>query len=596
MKDEQKITTGRLEGNTATLKRVLLASQPRKDLIAGGIFVSLIDVVATLAFPLLAMQLVDSLGSGSFTLRSLMSSPTAQALFLALVIGAIASGISAYMLSKAGMLIARQLKNELFKCVVHRPVGYFDETETGDFVSRFSNDTKNISGLVTQNLSGLFEGILVLIGSAILLLALDVKLTVMIFAVILGAFAIMAPVLIKTAKFTEEINDVNAVFSSTLTRVFGEIRLVKAYTAERAEKLRVKDQLDSVYRKGLRITKIEALISPVNGLALTFALLIIFGYGGMRVAAGTLTIGTMTAFILYIFNIVVPIIQFSVIFTQYQAAKGSSAVLSDMLEFSDSQIHGGDAINNKSSSAGSLKFENVTFSYGDADGDKPAEFNLDGISFPVGKRTALIGPSGSGKSTVLALVQRLYEPTSGRITFCGKDISQLNIKSWRDIIGVVPQDSNMFRGTILDNVSYGAENIDIRKAWEAVQAANCHDFLPSQDSLHREVGEGGILLSGGQRQRLAIARAFYRDPAILLLDEATSALDTSNETIILDALQRLMKGRTTISITHRVSSLTRYDKVVAIEAGNVSMDNIDEDWPGNEVIKEKSIEEGNTPC
>ena len=596
MMDSEMQDSAKAKGSAATLKKVLLASRPRKDLIVGGIVIALFDVAATLVFPLLAMQLVDSIGNGSFTLQGLVTSPTAQLLLFALLVGAAASGVSAYMLSKAGMLIAKRLKTELFNAMVHRPVDYFDETETGEFVSRFSNDTKNISGLVTQNLSGLFEGILVLVGSAILLLTLDAKLTFMIFGVILGAFVVIAPVLVKTAKFTEEINDLNAAFSSTLTRVFGEIRLVKAYTAERSEKTRVETQLEDVYRKGLRITKIEALISPVNGLALTFALLIIFGYGGSRVASGTLTIGTMTAFILYIFNIVVPIIQFSIIFTQYQAARGSSAVLSEMLETTEPPADADEVVRGHSSETGALAFEGVTFSYGGGSGDGSASFQFDGIEFPLGKRTALIGPSGSGKSTVLALVQRLYEPSSGCITYRGKDIATFSVDSWRSIIGVVPQDSNMLRGTVLENVCYGSDVQDAERAWKAVEAANCRDFLETPDALHRDIGEGGILLSGGQRQRLAIARAFYRDPEILLLDEATSALDAGNEATILDALEKLMRGRTTISITHRVSSLTRYDKVVAIDAGHIASEESLVDDIAFETVRDQALEDGVRPC
>ncbi|HSF12348.1 MAG TPA: ABC transporter ATP-binding protein [Erythrobacter sp.] len=573
MDDQEHVSAAACRGNMASLRKVLAASAPRKGLIAAGIAVGLFDVVATVAFPLIARQLVDSMGDASFSLTALMASPIALALFGLLALGAVASGISGYLLSKAGMLIARQLKGELFARLLRRPVGYFDRTESGELVSRFANDTRNISGLVTKSLAGIFEGALVLVGSAVLLIMLDVPLTLMIFGVILGTFAIMAPVLIKTAKFTERINDQNARFGSLLTRVFGEIRLVKAFNAEPVEERRTRDQLGTIYQENLRISRIEALISPMNGLALTIAMLIIFGYGGLRVAQGTLTIGTLTAFILTIFNIVAPIIQFSMIFNQYQSALGSSAVLAEMLDETLEEPDTGTAAPGLAAGENAITFDGVRFGYEGASGDgepgAAALFNFDGVAIALGKRTAIVGPSGGGKSTLFALIERFYTPQTGRILYRGRDIAGFDLLQWRSMIGVVPQGSNLFAGSVLDNIAYGDPNPCAERAWRAAQSANCGDFLSGPDSLLREVGEGGVLLSGGQKQRIAIARMFYRDPQILLLDEATSALDASNEDSVLSALEQLMAGRTTLAITHRVASLDRFDHVLAIEHGRL---------------------------
>lgn len=579
MADQQHKDT-QSKGSLATLRKVLVASSPRKGLIMAGIAIALIDVAATLAFPLVAKQLVDSMGDTNFSLMGLAASPTAQGLFALLLLGAIASGVSAYVLSKAGMLIARQLKGELFSSIIKRPVGYFDQSESGELVSRFANDTRNISGLVTHNLAGLFEGILVLVGSTTILLWLDVPLTLMIFGVVLSSFAVMAPVLIKTAKYTERINDQNAEFGSRLTRVFSDIRLVKAFNAEPSEEERTRNKLEGIFKENLRIGRIEALISPVNGLALTIALLIIFGYGGMRVAQGTLTIGTLTAFILFIFNIVAPIIQFSMIFSQFQAARGSSAVLSEMLDNSEAEADTGNASpEDVRGDQGVITFDGVTFSYVGDNADGPTEFHFDDITIPLGKRTAIIGPSGGGKSTLFALLERFYTPQEGAILYRGRDIAGFDLSSWRSMIGMVPQGSNLFAGSILDNIAYGDPDPCLERAWEAAKAANCGDFLEGPDAMLREVGENGILLSGGQKQRVAIARVFYRNPKILLLDEATSALDTGNEDQILTALEALMADRTTIAITHRVTSLNRFDNVVAIEEGRARSTEVTEAAP-----------------
>lgn len=579
MADQQENDT-KSKGNLTTLYKVLVASAPRRGLILAGIAIALIDVAATLAFPLVAKQLVDSMGDDSFSLMGLVTSTTAQGLFALLLLGAVASGVSAYLLSKAGMLIARQLKGELFSSIIKRPVGFFDQSESGELVSRFANDTRNISGLVTHNLAGLFQGVLVLVGSTTILLWLDVPLTLMIFGVVLSSFAVMAPVLIKTAKYTERINDQNAEFGSRLTRVFGDIRLVKAFNAEPSEDQRTRARLEGIFTENLRIGRIEALISPVNGLALTVALLIIFGYGGMRVAQGTLTIGTLTAFILFIFNIVAPIIQFSMIFSQFQAARGSSAVLAEMLDESEAETNTGIASPlDVVSAQEAITFDGVSFSYVGENEDGPIEFHFDDIAIPLGKRTAIIGPSGGGKSTLFALLERFYTPQEGAILYRGRDIAGFDLSSWRSMIGMVPQGSNLFAGTILDNIAYGDPEPCMEKAWEAAQLANCGDFLDDRDAMLREVGENGILLSGGQKQRVAIARVFYRNPKILLLDEATSALDSGNEDQILSALEALMADRTTIAITHRVTSLNRFDNVVAIEEGRARSTRVNHSKP-----------------
>lgn len=569
MDDREHVETAACRGTTVSLRKVLAASAPRKGLIVAGIAVGLFDVAATIAFPLIARQLVDSMGEGGFSLATLVASPIALALFGLLAIGAVASGVSGYLLSKAGMLIARQLKGALFARLLRRPVGYFDRTESGELVSRFANDTRNISGLVTKSLAGMFEGALVLVGSAVVLIMLDVPLTLMIFGVILGTFAIMAPVLIKTARFTERINDQNARFGSLLTGVFGEIRLVKAFNAEPVEERRTRKQLGMIYQENLRISRIEALISPMNGLALTIAMLIIFGYGGMRVAQGTLTIGTLTAFILTIFNIVAPIVQFSMIFNQYQSALGSSAVLAEMLDETLEEPDAGTAAPAAAAGENALIFEGVRFGYDGAEQEAAALFDFDGVAIALGKRTAIVGPSGGGKSTLFALIERFYTPQAGRILYRGRDIAGFDLGQWRSMIGMVPQGSNLFAGSVLDNIAYGDPNPCAERAWRAAQSANCSDFLSRPDSLLREVGEGGVLLSGGQKQRIAIARMFYRDPQILLLDEATSALDAGNEDSVLGALEQLMADRTTLAITHRVTSLDRFDHVLAIEHGRL---------------------------
>lgn len=569
--DSQAVRKSR-NGSFADLRKVIAAGKPEKSVIFFAIIVSGSEVVATLALPLIAKTVVDSMPSRDFTLAALMSDRLVVALLGLALAGAFFGGIGAYLLTRCGMRISRNLKERLFQSVIQRPVHYFDRSDSGALVSRFANDTRNISALATKNLGGLVQAILTLMGSAVMLVALDLRLTITIFAVLATAFLVIAPVLMRSTRFTQQINDQNAVLSGALTRVFAEIRLVKAFTAEAAEICRVVAHLDHIQSSNLRIARAEAVIAPVSGLALTAAMLLILGYGGGRVAVGTLSAGTLTAFILYIFNIVGPIIQFSMFFAQFRAALGSASELAALLEpmserAGDSSVSRGERPPALTlATARSLKFEKVRFSYGDF----PEEtLDLDGLVIPLGMRTVIIGPSGSGKTTILALIEQFYTPQQGRILLDGTDIRCFDLNDWRAGIGLVPQESALFAGTVLENICYGNGEFSIARALNAAKAAHCGDFITGAKDLDRPVGEAGCLLSGGQRQRIAIARTFYRDPAILLLDEATSSLDERNAEGVLAALRTLMLGRTTIMITHRLTAIEDFDNVVAIKNGRL---------------------------
>jgi ATP-binding cassette, subfamily B, bacterial AbcA/BmrA len=553
------------KGSLRTLRTVLAAGGPPYAAIGVAIGIALIDVAATLAFPVVSKTIVDSMSSKGFAMGSLWSDPRLVLLFFLLVLGAIAGGVSGYLLSRAGLTIGTRLKARLFGTTIARPIAYFDRSDSGEIVSRFVSDTRNISGVVTKNLAGLVEGILLLVGSLVLLLMLDVALTAMIFAVILTTFAVMAPIVLKTSKITAELNDSNAALSGTLTRVFGEMRLMKAFTAERFESRRMDEGLGKILKGMLRLARIESALGPANGLALSAAMLLIFGYGGARVAAGTLSIGTLTAFILYIFNIVAPLIQLSVFLSQFQAAIGSSVNLAEMLDAPE-EAPAGPVAATMPRLAGTLRFEGVRFAYDD---EAEPFLDLDGLCIAAGARTAIVGPSGGGKTTIFSLIERFYDPQCGRITLDGIDIRRFGLREWRSQIGFVPQASTLISGSVLDNICYGDDRPAPARAWKAALAANCGDFLKSPADLDRFVGENGSLLSGGQKQRVAIARIFYRDPQLLLLDEATSNLDETNEGRILDALDRLMAGRTTVLITHRLSILGEMDHVVTLERGHI---------------------------
>lgn len=566
---EQEVT-----GSFSTLKNIVREGEPATRLIALGIVFSLLQVATTLAFPLLSQTLIDSMAAKEDVSVALVSDPLVFQLLFVLVLGAITGGISSYVLSRAGLRFSRKLKSRMVDRLIGRSMSYFNHQDSGELVSRLNNDTKSISNFATTGVAGLVEGSLMLIGTLIVLFTLDAKLTVLIFLVILAAFAAMAPVFIRNSKLTVQLNDMQAAVSASLTRCFTNMHLVKVYTAERQEMQSLDRELCEVEQRSRKIALIESVISPINGLALTGAMLIIFAYGGSRVALGTLTIGTLTAFILCIFNIVAPLIQLSMISSQYQSAKGASAKIAALLDRSldeevDPKLAPLQPVTHQAapSITGVFEFSGVRFGYG----DEPF-LDLDGLQLNCGEKIAIVGPSGAGKSTVFSLLARLYSPLEGRITLNGRDIRTFDLKSWRKQIGFVPQTTTLMSGSVLENIVYGSHMpLDRERALRAAVMANCEEFLDRMpEGLDAMVGENGSLLSGGQRQRIAIARVFYRDPQILLLDEATANLDAMNEREVLQALELLMKGRTTILISHSQLSIVGVDTQICVKDGTWS--------------------------
>ncbi|WP_162233304.1 ABC transporter ATP-binding protein [Sphingomonas sp. Leaf33] len=545
------------------LARVIAAGNPPRLLILAAIVVALFDVAATLAFPVLTRDLIDHLGTTGT--GAALTSPQLVLLVCVLVGGALCGAASAYMLARAGLSILHRTQRRLFESVADRPVAFFDGQESGALVSRITGDTRVIAQLLTNGISGLVTGSLLLVGSVVVLALLDGPLTAMIFAIVIGTFVLMVPMVMRLAAINKAINGHTADVGAALTRVFSGIRLVKAFTAEPMERDRIAAHLAHGELAGRRLAKVQATLSPANGLAITAALILLFTYGTARVAAGTLSAGTLTAFILYIFNIIAPLIHLSRFISQYRMAQGAAEPLADLLQAPTPSRAVATPVRWSSTDAGDLVLEDVRFGYG----DDPV-LTVDRLVIPAGARTAIVGASGSGKSTLLALLERFYAPQHGRILCGGVDISQIDLTVWRQAIGYVPQTPTLVSGTIRDNIVYGAHDIDEPRLLAAAAAANCLEFVDRlPGGLDAAVGENGVLLSGGQRQRIALARLFYRDPVILLLDEATASLDEANGQLVMQSFQRLMEGRTTVIVTHQLGMLRDLDRLYTVVGGRL---------------------------
>ncbi|UOE55898.1 ABC transporter ATP-binding protein/permease [Bacillus sp. CMF12] len=540
---------------------LILSTKIPKTALIIGLTASILTTLTGLLVPLLTKNLVDG-----FSVESL-SVPLMAGIGAAFIVQAIISGISIYLLSYVGQKVVARLRYRMWMKLIRLPVSYFDKQSSGQTVSRVVNDTSIVRELITNHFPQFITGIISIIGAIIILLVMDWKMTLLMLTSVPITLAIMIPLGRKMAKISRGLQDETAIFTGNITQTLGEIRLMKSSTAEQNEEEKGLDGIDKLLGYGLREARIFAMIGPTMYLIMMVVIVMIIAYGGMRVASGTMSTGSLVAFLLYLFQIIMPITSFAMFFTQLQKAKGATERIIEILE--EPLEDGQDGIEMDISSK-PITIDNVSFSY------SAEESVLENISLEAqpGQMIALAGPSGSGKTTLFGLLERFYEPAAGEIKIGDTPIQQISLKSWRSQIGYVSQESAMMAGTIRENLCYGLENpesIADEELWEVAKMAYADQFIADfPKGLDTEVGERGVKLSGGQRQRIAIARAFLRDPKILMMDEATASLDSQSEGIVQQALIRLMEGRTTFVIAHRLSTIVDADQIVFIEKGQVT--------------------------
>ncbi|WNS80699.1 ABC transporter ATP-binding protein [Domibacillus sp. DTU_2020_1001157_1_SI_ALB_TIR_016] len=540
---------------------LLLSSEFPRRLLVAGLAASVLTTAAGLVVPLLTKNLVDG-----FSLSSL-SVPLMSAIALAFIAQAVINGLSIYWLSVVGYKIVSSLRDRMWMKLIRLPVSYFDRQSSGETVSRVVNDTSVVQDLISNRFPQFISGIISILGAVIILLLMDWKMTMLMLVSVPLTIAIMFPLGRKMAQISRELQDETAAFTGHVQQTLGEIRLMKASTAEQSEERKGLAGIERLFQFGLKEARIFALIAPIMYLVVMIVVVMIIGYGGMRVSNGTMSTGSLVAFLLYLFQIIMPITSFAMFFTQLQKAKGATERIIAILDLPPEPGQDGIAMDIKNEP---IHVDNVSFAYSK---EEPV---LKGISFTAqpGDMIAFAGPSGGGKTTMFGLLERFYEPSSGEIRIGSTPIADLSMASWRSQIGYVPQESAMMAGTIRENLVYGladGKTISDEQLWEVARMAYADQFIRSfPNGLNTEVGERGVKLSGGQRQRIAIARAFLRDPKILMMDEATASLDSQSEGIVQEALVQLMKGRTTFVIAHRLSTIVDADQIIFIEKGQVT--------------------------
>lgn len=527
-----------------------------KKLTIGTLLLSIVETLIGLTVPLFTMRMINDFSTLGFSWQSILL------VGVFLIFQAVLSGVTFYMMRKLGERIVANLRMKVWAHVLRLRIPYFDAHESGETMSRITQDTNVIKELITDHLISFISGLFAIVGAVIILIIIDWKMTLLMLISVPVAILLTLPLGQRIHKIARANQDELASFTGQLGRVLTNIRLVKTSQTENYEQLNGEEKIQHLYQFGLKESKILAVLSPIMTFIMMVVLILLFGYGGAKVATGAITAGELVAIIIYLVQIIIPFTQMATFFTSLQKAMGATERLQEILN-EPIEGHGKNAI---ASSNESITFENVVFQYN----DNPI---LKGISFtiPAGKTTALVSASGGGKTTMFSLIEQFYHVTEGTIRFGKQPIEQIHLKEWRSLFGYVSQEAPLMNGTIRDNVTYGKADVLETDIIEALKNAYAWDFVQQfEKGLDTEVGEGGIKLSGGQRQRIAIARALFRNPAILLLDEATSNLDNDSERAVQKAIEYVMKGRTTVIIAHRLSTIVHADQILVFEDGFIT--------------------------
>jgi ATP-binding cassette, subfamily B, bacterial MsbA len=487
-------------------------------------------------------------------------------LFLGLVIaqGLCSMGHS-YLTAWVSQHVVADFRKHLFGHLQTLTVSFFARRRTGELLSRLMSDVTVIQSIVTETPIDSVKQLVTFIGGITFLLIMNWRLCLLIL--------ILLPLLVLVAKFfgrklkslSTSIQDHTATLSTLVEEVISGIRIVKSFVQTHREEARFATQVDNTLRLTLQRAGIMAVFIPVISLVTFSAAAAVLWYGGRQVIEGTVTPGELFAFVLFAGILIGPFSSGARIFTQLKEAQGAMQRVFEILD-AQPEIADQPEAQSLSTIEGHIRVEGVSFGY---DPHHPVLSHLSFEAKP-GELVALVGPTGAGKTTVINLLHRFYDPTEGRLTIDGKNLRSVAVQSWYRQIALVPQETILFGGTIRDNIRYG--NTDAREAaiLEASTAAHAHDFITTLPAGYETlVGEKGVNLSGGQRQRIAIARAILKNPRILLLDEATSSLDTESERLVQEALQRLMEGRTTFVVAHRLSTIQRADRILVLDKGNL---------------------------
>jgi ATP-binding cassette, subfamily B, bacterial MsbA len=559
------------------LRRLYSYTKPYRLQLSIGLLSVTVASLLGLVFPLATGNLFNTAFQGTNAAQAFLQNLNKIGLFLIgiFLFQAVFNYLRTYMLGLVGEAVVADLRKGLFKHLMGLPINFFESRKTGEITSRLTSDISTVQGAVSQALAQFISQLITLVGGVVVIFILNTKLTLVMLSIIPAAIVAGAYFGRKLRKISTSYQDKVAEANASADEAISGVRVVKSFTAEALESNRYDHLITESYKVALRRAQVRALFVPSILLAMFTGIGIVLWYGSRLILLGQLQWGDFISFMMLSVMVAGSIGTFTGLYSQLQESLGASKRIFELLDL-QSDLPETPQPKTLGYVQGKIVFDKVSFRYGDR-GDDWVLHNLDLEANP-GEVIALVGPSGAGKSTLITLIPRFYDPVEGRILLDGSDIRDLSLLDLRSQIGIVPQETQLFSGTIAENIRYGRPQANDDEVIEAAKAANAHTFIADfPDGYKTIVGERGVKLSGGQRQRVAIARALLKNPHILILDEATSSLDSESEALVQEALEVLMQGRTTFVIAHRLSTIRNAHTILVLDDGKIIQQGSHED-------------------
>ena len=559
---------------SATLPRLISLAGPEKGIIAVGLVALLVAAAAALAIPMYFGKIIsavsdDRTASDTHAGEDKLATSVLQ-LIVVFVLGSLGSFVRGWMFTLAGQRVVARLRTRLYASIVAQEIGFFDANRTGELINRLSSDTQVLQNAVTINISMFARTLVTILGGVAILFVVSWRLTLVMLSVV-PVISIATVIYGRMLRgLRKGFQDALATAGTTAEESIAQIRTVRSFSNESHEVARYTGDIQASYAIGKRIALTYGSFLGGVTLAAELGIVLVLWYGGRLVLHGSMTAGSLTAFLLYTLTVGINLAALASLWTTVMQALGASERIFALLDrkplLPPTQPGVGVSLPEL---AGAIELRDVSFSYP----TRPDTVVLDSVSLTIqpGFVTALVGPSGSGKSTIMALIERFYSPSSGTIIIDGVPLDELDLAWLRGNMAMVSQEPVLFATSIAENIAYAKPEASFAEIVEAAKRANAHEFITRcEGGYDALVGERGVRLSGGEKQRIAIARALLINPSILLLDEATSALDAESEFLVQQAIDNLMEGRTALIIAHRLSTVRQAHLVVVVEDGRIA--------------------------
>jgi ATP-binding cassette, subfamily B, bacterial len=510
----------------------------------------------------LGQAIVTGVGHGALALLNF----AVVAVVLIAVLGAISSYVESYLTNSVGQWVAHDLRRTLYHHIQRLSLAEHNESRTGDLIGRVTKDTDAVQEFINSALLGIFVDLLTLGGMVGVMFYLDWRFTLMALLVAPVLFAVVFTYTRRIKAASRAVRQKESELLSRVAEVLSSIRVVQAFAREDYEERRFESESAENVQLAVRAKALKAKLSPITQVIVAVGTSLVLGYGAKRVLSGELSVGVLIVFLLYLSKMYKPMRDLSKMSDTVSKAVVARERMVEVLSV-DSRVRDLPGARRAPRFTGAIEFSRVTFGYDDG----TTVLNDVNIRIEPGQFAAVVGPSGTGKTTMVSLIPRFYDPLSGAVRIDATDVRRFTLKSLRDQVSLILQDTLLFRATIRDNIAYGRPNASFRDVRRAAELADAHEFIESMPQGYDTiVGERGDTLSGGQRQRISIARAVIRNTPILLLDEPTANLDAVSEQSVMAALGRLMKGRTSVFIAHHLAAIRHADVIFVVNEATVA--------------------------